>query len=63
MRSPSLSSRIREARLGRVVLVYAGASWMVLEATGFIIEYFGLAPWLLSAELGRLAAEDAGTNP
>ncbi|UCC84558.1 MAG: hypothetical protein JSW46_06425 [Gemmatimonadota bacterium] len=55
MSSPSLWSQLHEARLGRVVLVYAGASWFILEATGFFIDNFGLAPWLLSIELVLLA--------
>ncbi len=55
MSNSGLWSQVREARLGRVVLIYAGASWMVLEATGFFIDNFGLAPSLLSVELVLLA--------
>ena len=35
-------ARLRDAHLGRVVLVYAGASWATLEATDFFIARFGL---------------------
>jgi serine/threonine-protein kinase len=51
MSSPDFWSRIREARLGRVLLVYAGASWAVIEATGFFIEQFGLPDWFVPAAL------------
>jgi tetratricopeptide (TPR) repeat protein len=55
MSNASPWSRIRKARLGRVVIIYAGVSWMVLEATGFFIDNFGLAPSLLRVELVLLA--------
>jgi Tol biopolymer transport system component/TolB-like protein len=35
------------ARLWRVLLVYAGASWAILEATDFFIERFGLPDWFI----------------
>jgi serine/threonine-protein kinase len=54
MSSPSLWSRFRAARLGRVLLVYAGASWAVLEATDFFIDKFGLPNWFLPAVLDLL---------
>jgi tetratricopeptide (TPR) repeat protein len=47
--------RLREVRFGRLALVYAGASWAVLEATGFFIDNFGFPQWLLRAELVLLA--------
>jgi TolB-like protein len=49
-------SRVRQARLGRLLLVYAGASWATLEATDFFINRFGLPPWFLSAALVFLVA-------
>ncbi len=48
-------ARLREVRFGRLALVYAGASWAVLEATGFFIDNFGFPQWLLRAELVLLA--------
>ena len=50
MSRPNLSTGLA-ARVGRVVLVYAGASWAVLEATGFFIDQFGLPRWFLPAAL------------
>lgn len=50
MSRPNLSTGLA-ARVGRVVLVYAGASWAVLEATGFFIDEFGLPRWFLPAAL------------
>lgn len=47
-------SQVREARLGRVLLVYAGASWAVLEATDFFVTRFGLPELLLPIALGML---------
>ena len=51
MSGPTLWSRIQNARVWRVLLVYAGASWAILEATDFFIEKFGLPDWFLPAAL------------
>ncbi len=51
MSSSNLRTRIGQARLGRLVLVYAGASWAVLEATDFFINRFGLPEWFIPAAL------------
>lgn len=37
MKSPDLWTRARKARLGRVALVNAGASWAIIEATDLFI--------------------------
>jgi hypothetical protein len=55
MATPGWWTRLRAARIGRLALVYAGASWAVLEATGFFIDNFGFPRWLLRAELVLLA--------
>ncbi len=44
-------ARLRDAHLGRVLLVYAGASWATLEATDFFITRFGLPESFLPAAL------------
>ncbi|MGD8699098.1 MAG: hypothetical protein PVJ43_07390, partial [Gemmatimonadales bacterium] len=44
-------ARLRDAHLGRVLLVYAGASWATLEATDFFITRFGLAESFLPVAL------------
>jgi tetratricopeptide (TPR) repeat protein/TolB-like protein len=49
--SSGLWSRIRESRLLRVLLIYAGAAWAVLEATDFFIGKFGLPEWFFAAAL------------
>ena len=51
MSGPTLWSRIQDVRVWRVLLVYAGASWAILEATDFFIEKFGLPDWFLPAAL------------
>lgn len=38
----NLFSRLKQARLVHVLAVYAGASWLILEATGVFIEQLGL---------------------
>ena len=42
-----LREQIREARLVRVLLVYLGASWAVLEATALMRDELGLPPWVI----------------
>jgi tetratricopeptide (TPR) repeat protein len=44
-------SRVRESRLLRVLVIYAGASWAVLEATDFFVNKFGLPEWFFAATL------------
>lgn len=44
-------SRLREARLGRALLIFGGVGWAVLEATGFFVDEFGLPHWVLTATL------------
>ena len=51
MGASRLWSRLRESRLLRVLLVYAGASWAVLEASDFFIGKFGLPEWFFTAVL------------
>ncbi len=46
-----LWSRIRQARLVRVLIVYAGASWALLEVTGAFIEQLGLPRWFFPAAI------------
>lgn len=42
-----LREQIREARLVRVLLVYLGASWAVLEATALMRDELGLPSWVI----------------
>ena len=51
MNGPAFRSRLRDAHLGRLFLVYAGASWATLEATDFFIERFGLPESFLNIAL------------
>ena len=51
----SFFQRLREARVVRVLLVYAAASWVVLEATSVFIEQFGLPGWFFPAATLLLA--------
>jgi TolB-like protein/Flp pilus assembly protein TadD len=44
-------SVLRRARLGRLILVYVGGSWAVLEATDFFTSHFGLPEWFVPAAL------------
>lgn len=45
MSSPSFWSRIRKARLFRVLAVYAGASWVVLQVVSLFTGSLGLPRW------------------
>lgn len=47
----SLQSWFRERKLGRVLAVYAGASWAVLEVTDVFIDKLGLPGWFFPAAL------------
>lgn len=47
----SLWSGIRSAGLVRVLLVYAGASWAILEAADVFIDKFGLPTWFFPAAI------------
>lgn len=38
--------QIRQARLFRVLAVYAGASWVILEAVGLFVEQIALPDWV-----------------
>jgi serine/threonine-protein kinase len=51
MPNPSLWSRIREARVFRLLAVYLAASWAVLQATDLFIERFGVPTWVAPTAL------------
>jgi serine/threonine-protein kinase len=46
MAAPGLWSRIREARLVRVVAIYLAASWLLLQVTALLREEFQLPTWV-----------------
>jgi hypothetical protein len=46
---PTFWSRVREARLIRVVAVYLAASWLILQATALFIQSFDLPKWFMPA--------------
>jgi tetratricopeptide (TPR) repeat protein len=52
--TPGLWSRIRQARLVRVVAVYAAASWAVLQVTDLLGERLQLPPWLVPVAFALL---------
>jgi len=49
--STSFWSRLRQARLFRVLVIYLAASWVVLQVTDFFIENFGVPAWFMPAAL------------
>jgi TolB-like protein/Tfp pilus assembly protein PilF len=51
MSNPDFWFRIRGARLLRVLIVYAGASWAVIEATEFFVSQFAMPDWFVPAAL------------
>ncbi len=51
MRPRSFWSRVRAARLVSVVLVYIGASWLILEVTDVFIDQLGLPEWFFPAAI------------
>ena len=44
-------TRLRHARLVRVIAVYLGASWIILEVTDVFIDKFGLPGWFFQAAI------------
>jgi tetratricopeptide (TPR) repeat protein len=42
-------ARVRHARLARVFVVYAAASWALLQVAGFFVESFSLPAWFVPA--------------
>lgn len=44
-------SRLKGSHLVRVLIVYAGAAWVVLEATDFFVAKFDLPEWFFAATL------------
>lgn len=46
MPGPDLWSRVKEARLVRVVLIYVGASWLILQVTNELRETLDLPHWV-----------------
>jgi len=51
MPNPSLWSRIREARVFRLLVVYVAASWAVLQATDLFIDRLGVPAWVAPTAL------------
>jgi tetratricopeptide (TPR) repeat protein/TolB-like protein len=49
MPASGLWSRVREARLLRVLAVYLGVSWLILQVTSLFIQAFDLPKWFLPA--------------
>ncbi|MGD8867480.1 MAG: hypothetical protein PVI01_07610, partial [Gemmatimonadales bacterium] len=49
--SPSLWSRVKQAQIVQVLVVYAGASWLVLEIASVFIDEFGLPGWFFQATI------------
>ncbi|MGK7312683.1 MAG: tetratricopeptide repeat protein [Candidatus Longimicrobiales bacterium M2_2A_002] len=47
----SLLNRLKEARIIRVLLVYLGASWVVIEAADLLQEELGLPDWVVPVAL------------
>lgn len=51
MSQHGLWKRIKKARLFRVLSLYAGASWVVLQLVGFFIDSMGLPRWSLAGTI------------
>lgn len=51
----SLLDRIRSARLGRVLIVYLGASWVVVQVLDVLAQHFTMPGWFFPAGLALLA--------
>jgi hypothetical protein len=49
--SPSLWSRVKQAQIVQVLVVYAGASWLVLEIASVFIAEFELPGWFFQATI------------
>lgn len=49
--SPNLWSRVKRAQIVQVLVVYAGASWLVLEVASVFIDEFGLPGWFFQAAI------------
>lgn len=49
--SPRLWSRVKQAQIVQVLVVYAGASWLVLEIASVFIDEFGLPGWFFQATI------------
>ena len=49
--SNSLWSRLREARIVRILAIYLAASWGILQVTDLFVDNFGLPPWFMPAAL------------
>lgn len=48
---PGLWSRVKRAQIVQVLVVYAGASWVILEITSVFIDEFGLPDWFFQAAI------------
>lgn len=46
MSTPSLWTRLRESRLGQVLLVYVGVSWVVIQIVSSLQDMLALPAWL-----------------
>ena len=44
---PSLWDRVKQARIVRIIAVYLGASWIVLQVSDMVVEAFKLPEWVL----------------
>lgn len=51
----TLLQRVRSAHLVRVLVVYAAASWVVIQALDILSQHFTLPKWFFPAGLALLA--------
>jgi hypothetical protein len=51
----TLLERLRSARLARVLIVYAAASWVVIQVLDILAQHFTLPEWFFPAGLALLA--------
>ena len=56
MPPPSFWARARQARLPRVLLIYLGAAWIMIQVTDSLRDAFSLPPWVSQVVILLLAA-------
>lgn len=54
MRDGSFWSRLKKARLVRVLAIYLGASWIVLQVISLFVNNLGVPEWAMPAAVGLL---------
>ena len=58
-----LLQHLRHARMFRVLAVYAGASWIVLEVVGLFVDQIGLPYWVFIETLRNVKRNTPFNHP